>query len=261
MSKSHKNKEIIFICDEYKIFKELLLENYNVEVDDPQIEKLCKNCLNIIASLNIWKAHLDDSDDVISESLEYYDEIISNLIHVAILFVMRLKVPAVMMLRRSRENLLNFIYYSEHRVEFYKKEYDDNRKNFNGFKDLKDYLVQYPFNVKYNISNQIVSNLVKDSLLDWSEQYKRLSHFVHGSNTKYMENVKNFDGIITESKELEFMIKELDIFLEVLNTLFVVFYFNEYRNLDEHDEKPFIRNSFFSTKDYKRRLKDMFKEI
>lgn len=46
---------------------------------------------------------------------------LSNAVHIILLGNIDMKIPALIMLRRTQELILTFIFYSEHPVELFKK--------------------------------------------------------------------------------------------------------------------------------------------
>ena len=64
-----------------------------------------------------------------------------------------MKIPALIMLRRTQELILTYLFYSEHPVELFKKEMDDNSRIVSGFYELKDYIKNYPYSMKYKVED------------------------------------------------------------------------------------------------------------
>ena len=88
------------------------------------------------------------------EQLVYFQEMLSNAVHIILLGNIDMKIPALIMLRRTQELILTFIFYSEHPVELFKKEMDDNSRTVSGFNELKDYIKNYPYSMKYILQSE-----------------------------------------------------------------------------------------------------------
>ena len=46
------------------------------------------------------------------------------------------------------------------------------------FNELKDYIKNYPYSMKYNVDDAEVQEIASKVIEDWTRQYKELSNFV-----------------------------------------------------------------------------------
>lgn len=247
---------------EFKNLCVFISKEYNIAIEENKdLIDLTKASLTLLISLKIWDKHITDNDKIFFGAKYYFKEIISNINHAIILFILGLKIPCIIMLRRSQENILTFIYYSEHPIEFYKKEIDGHSKNFNGFKELKDYITSYPFDCKYLVSNQVVQKVCSEVLEIWTEQYQELSNFVHGSNTKYFEKMEFLDELLIEKEKINYLYKNIEKLSSVLNSLLIIFFYDLYEKFDDELEKSPIRRAIKNEYNFKSKITDIFKAI
>jgi hypothetical protein len=247
---------------EYENFSSFISEKYKIEVEkNKNLSKAVLEGIKLIYSLKIWSSKFKVNNDIFEGARNYFDEIISNVINSILLCCLDIKIPAFIMLRRAQENLLSFIYYFEHPIEYHKKEFDGQSKNFNGFKELKDYIITYPFYIKYTISHQEVRRFVSDILIRWTEQYKLLSNYVHGSNTEYFGSTQYFDGFITDDNFYKEMYSHIITFSSITNTLLIIFFFKSYILFKDEEEKSIIRQSIDNSFEFKERIVNLFGEI
>ena len=108
-----------------------------------QLVNFTKTSLMLVLSLKVWEEHLDANFQRIPGIKLYFQEMRSNTIHIIILGNIDMKIPALIMLRRTQEIIMTFLYYSEHPIEFYRKEADERDRTVNGFGELKEYLKRY----------------------------------------------------------------------------------------------------------------------
>ena len=137
----------------------------------------------------------------------YFEEMLSNIIHIIILGNIDMKMPALIMLRRTQEIILTYLYYAEHPVEYYKKESDDRTRPINGFNELKDYIKNYPYSMKYKISDQEMQEFVSEIIDQWGMQYRELSNYVHGTNSNFFQNTQYIDEFKFVKKDVNFLTK------------------------------------------------------
>lgn len=109
------------------IIKSYLSKKYNVNLDELGYvdSYLDFNLRNLIA-LKIWRELLEEKLPL--EPQQYLNEIISNFNQIIILGLIGFKIPTYMLIRRSIENLIAFLYYKDHHIEFLKKEYNSDTK-------------------------------------------------------------------------------------------------------------------------------------
>lgn len=249
------------IKEEYDNLSKFILQKYNIDLNlDERKSYYVQTNLKLVKALKIWGEKIESESNLFIKAKCYFDEIVSNVIYSSILAILDLKTPALIMIRRSLENILTFLYYIEHPVEYYKKELDGSSKNFNGFKELKDYIVSYPFICKNkNVDKQKLSIFCKEVLAKWTQQYKELSNYVHGTNSCYLDNKKYFDEI--RNTDIEIIIKNTEELGSIINTLLILFFFNIYTNFEDESEKSKIRNCIKNEFEFKERLVMIFNEI
>jgi hypothetical protein len=191
----------------------------------------------------------------------YIQEMLSNAIHIIILGNIDMKIPALLMLRRTQELILTFIFYSEHPVELYKKEMDDNIRTVSGFNELKDYIKSYPYSMKYNIEDVKMQSFISTVIDDWSRQYRELSNFVHGTNSNFFQKTEYVDEFKFIKKDVNFLTRQVKMVSSIVNTILLVFYFKEYVDFEEHTEKSLIRHAISNDIEYKKNIIELLKEI
>lgn len=247
---------------EYGNMCKFIKEKYEVDIESKdELITFTKTSLEFLISIKIWSKYIKQDNQVFADAKNYFYEIVSNIINSIILAVLDLKVPALIMFRRSQENILTFLYYSEHPIEYYKKERDGNSKSLNGFKELKEYVTTYPFSCKYNISDQIVQSFASEILKKWTEQYQELSNFVHGTNTKYFEGIEYFDQFTYDKRNITYLTEQIEKLSSIINSILITFYFNQYKLFSEETEKSIIRKSIKNKYEFKNEIIKIFKEI
>ncbi len=240
-----------FILDKYKI---------NIKSKE-QLIKYVKTNLAFLQSLKIWEKYLCEEFNKVLGIDNYFKEMISNTIHVIILGTIDLKMPSLIMMRRTQEIILTYLYYSEHPVEYHKKEKDDSIRNFSGFQELKEYIKKYPYFIKYNVEQKRIEELVVKIIDDWTKLYRDLSNYVHGTNSNYFEMVSYVDEFKFDKKDINYLTTQVRKISSIVNMLLIVFYFNIYVKMNENTEKTLIRNCIGSERNYKKDIVDIFKEI
>lgn len=247
---------------EFNNIDKFISEKYKVNIKrKEQLVNYVKTSLVFLQSLKIWDNYLNEKHSMINGIEHYFKEMISNMIHVIILGTIDLKVPALIMLRRTQEIILMYLYYSDHPIEYYKKENNDNIRNINGFNELKEYIKQYPFFMKYNIEEKTLKELVSRILDDWSNQYKDLSNYVHATNSNYFQMISYVDEFKFIKKDVNYLIKQVKITSTVVNLLLMVFYFDIYATMSGVLEKDIIRFAISDERNYKKDIIKIFREI
>ena len=247
---------------EFNNIDKFISEKYKVNIKQKeQLVNHVKISLVFLQSLKIWDKHLDEQYSMVNGIDHYFKEMISNLIHVIILGTIDLKVPALVMLRRTQEIILTYLYYSEHPVEYYKKEKNDNIRNINGFNELKEYIKQYPFFIKYNVDEKKLRELVSRILDEWTKQYKDLSNYVHGTNSSYFQMVSYMDEFKFIKKDVNYVIDQVKMTSTIVNMLLMIFHFDIYLSMDDISEKSIIRQSIVNERSYKSDIVEIFREI
>lgn len=248
--------------EEFETIAEFIEKKYKICIKSKeQLVNFTKHALLFMMSLKIWKKHLVLYFKNLSKIEMYFEEMLSNIIHIIILGNIDMKMPALIMLRRTQEIILTYLYYAEHPVEYYKKESDDRTRPINGFNELKDYIKNYPYSMKYKISDQEMQEFVSEIIDQWGMQYRELSNYVHGTNSNFFQNTQYIDEFKFEKKDVNFLTKQIEMLSSIVNSLLIVFYFEDYIKFEEYAEKTLIRNAISNKFDYKKKIVSILKEI
>ena len=105
--------------------------------------------------------------------------------------------------------------------------------------------------------NELVSKIIDD----WTKQYKDLSNFVHGTNSEYFAMVTYMDEFKFIKSDVNYLIKQIKMTSTIVNTLLIVFYFDNYVSMDEASQKSIIRSAISNERTYKKDIVEIFKEI
>ena len=247
---------------EFNNIDKFILEKYKVNIrKKEQLINYVKTSLIFLQSLKVWDNNLEKKYNMVSGIDNYFKEMISNMIHAIILGTIDLKVPALVMLRKTQEIILTYLYYSEHPVEYYKKENNDSIRNINGFNELKEYIKQYPFFIKYNVDEKQLKELVLKIIDDWTKQYKDLSNYVHGTNSDYFQMISYMDEFKFIKKDVNYLTKQVNMTSTIVNMLLMVFYFDTYVAMDDVSQKSIIRRAISNERTYKKDIVEIFREI
>jgi hypothetical protein len=244
-----------------QFIKSHLNTKYHIKLaDSKEINNYLDIDLRGIIALKIWE---DELKTKVSEGpLQYLNEIISNFNQITILGAMGFKIPSYMLMRRSIENLISFLYYKDHPIEFSKKEFDsESKRKFSSVREFREYLDEYPFYVQYKGYDQGKINILKNQLINsWMAQYSELSNYVHGTNSRYLELNDYLDEINPNDTLLASLGKSIQKFNSLLNTFFILFYYFNYKQL-ENSKKSIIKTAIDGNIEYKRELIEIFDEI
>lgn len=243
-----------------------------IETQKEQIRSFLSSNYNIdLAKINNCGAYLDESirgvlslkvwsDSFKYQSKDYFDEIVSNFNQSIILSLMGFKVSSLILLRRSLENILAFIYYKDHPIEYLKKEFDANKRTFEKMEQLIIYIKEFPFNSFYQKGNDEILKKVTDNIKEkWDENYKALSNYVHSSNSKYLDLKLFLEDIKPQKEDFDYLNEKTKEIISLINILNILFFFSEYSNFFDH-QKSLIRNSI-TLPDFKRKLGEYFQDI
>ena len=102
---------------------------------------------------------------------------------------------------------------------------DDNSRSVSGFNELKDYIKNYPYSMKYNIEDVKVQEIANKVIEDWTRQYRELSNFVHGTNSNFFQKAEYVDEFKFVKTDVNFLAKQVEILSSIVNTLLIIFYF------------------------------------
>ena len=233
----------IYIEEQTKIVKKYLKSTFRTPVAklskiDTFLEILLKNIL----SLKIWTDELQNSKNrnIFLNSLIYLEEAISNLNQALILGIMGFRIPACVMMRRSLENMISFLYYKDHPVEYFRKELGTLSTRM---KDLQDYLIKYPYELIYSrVDEDRFKDLIRELIKKWNEIYRELSNYTHGSRKEYLELKTYIEDISPRDESLISLIPLAEKVGDITNGLLITFFFAVYLLMDE-PKKSLIRLS------------------
>lgn len=248
--------------EEFNAITEFVEKKYGFTIKSKeQSINFTKKALTFMLTIKVWKKHMFSSFQKVPKIEMYFQEMLSNAIHIILLGNIDMKIPALIMLRRTQELILKYLYYSEHPVELYKKEMDDNSRTVNGFSELKDYIKKYPFSMKYNVEDAKVQDFVSQIIDDWTKQYKELSNYVHGTNSNFFQKAEYIDEFKFVKEDIIFLAKQVELLSSIMNTLLIIFYFQEYTKFDENTEKSLIRSAISNHLGYKKKVVEILQEI
>lgn len=227
------------------------IDKNSIENFDSFSEEVIKNTI----SLKTWESKLEDSI-----AISFYREIISNYNQALILGLLGFNVASLSILRRCLENIIVFIYYNEHPVEFKKKEFDVTKRNFDKMEQILVYIKDYPFAIMYpSGNNEKAVKLVTKICEEWNRIYKELSNYVHSSNTQYLDLHTFLIDIKPTKDKLEKLQESFKNITSIVNTLCITFFYSKYDELDAV-QKKLIRECI-QNKNFTQHLIDYFQEI
>lgn len=248
--------------EEFNAITRFVKEKYGIIIKSrEQSVDFTKKALTFMMTIKVWKKHMTPTFRKAPKTEMYFQEMLSNAVHIILLGNIDMKIPALVMLRRTQELILTYLFYSEYPVELFKKEMNDNSRTVSGFNELKDYIKNYPYSMKYNVEDAKVQEIVSDVIDDWTMQYRNLSNFVHGINSKFFQSAEYIDEFKFVKKDVNFLTKQVDILSSIVNTLLIIFYFQEYIKFDENTEKSLIRSAISNDLGYKKKVVEVLEEI
>lgn len=232
--------------------KNKLKDEYTIDLDNTFDINLGKIVSGIV-SFKIFIDRIEDIDD------HYAKEIISNLNQSSILTFLGFRVASLILLRRCLENVLCSVYYKDHKIEYLKKELDVNKRTFDKIEDLLNYFIDFPYKQYYDIDEEKLLTLLKKIKEEWTSTYKKLSNYVHSSNSNYLDLHTFLDDIkFKQDKFLEY-IELYELTISIITSIFLVFYFKEFSNFTP-EEKSIIRNSIHNV-EIKRKIIEIFGDL
>lgn len=248
--------------EEFYTITKFIEEKYGIIIKSKeQSVNFTKKALIFVMTIKVWKRNMTTTFQKAPKTEMYFQEMLSNAIYIIILGNIDMKIPALIMLRRTQELILTYLFYSEHPVELFKKEMDDNLRNVSGFNELKDYIRSYPYSMKYNIEDDKVQEIASKVMDDWTKQYRELSNFVHGTNSNFFQKAEYVDEFKFVKKDVNFLTRKVERLSSIVNILLIIFYFQEYIKFDENTEKSLIRNAISNDLGYKKKVVEVLEEI
>ena len=245
----------IYITEQTKLVKSYLKNTFKIPIANlSKIDDFLSIVLKNILSLKIWVDKLRGSNVYFLKPLIYLEEVISNLNQALILGITGFRVPAYVMMRRSLENIMSFLYYKDHPVEYFRKE---SGTLLTRIKDLQEYLKKYPPELlPSTVDGNKFSELLKKLIGKWDETYRDLSNYVHGSQKEYLDLKTYLESISPSDEILHNLIPLSENIGDIINALLIVFFFDVYLSMDE-TEKSLIRLSI-NNKEIKTYITDAF---
>lgn len=228
------------------------------------INKYLEESIKAILSVKTWIKHFEGNEIFPKGVAEYIKEIVSNLNQVTILGILGFKSPSYAMLRRSLENILVFLYYKDHPVEFFKKNISEG--SLHRLKDLKEYIKSYPFELIYSHYEEskdkkdkieVSKKFVRKTILVWEQEYSELSKYIHASNPKYLDLINYIDEIHPSSTDLETLSDRIKKLNSIVNSLLIIFFPIQYQRLFNDTEKSLIRISIENSTEKERFLENL----
>lgn len=244
--------------EEHDIVITYLTKSFKIDLEKlPELDNFIYASLKSIISLKIWSKYLKDSEEIPIGLDQYFDELISNLNYILLMGVIGYRVPSFVMIRRSLENYLMFLYYKDHPIEFYKKEQNHIKRDFLRNDILIKYIEEYPFEMDSKIDSASHTKLAKEVMKRWIKQYQELSNFVHGTNIKFLELKSYLDDIQPTNAVLSSVKDQMLLFSSIVNTLNILFFQEKYQELSE-DEKTIVRFSIGTQEGFKKELQNIY---
>lgn len=252
----------IYIKNQIDTVKDYVVNTFKLSISAlPTIDEFLETSLNSILSIKIWNEELTKTNHITFKgSLIYLKEIVSNFNQAILLGIIGFRIPSCMMIRRSLENILAFLYYKDHPVEFIKKGESLFSANI---KDLKNYITEYPLGLMYIYDIQLnqhdLNTLIRYLINIWSDTYKELSNYVHGSREQYIELNAYIEDITPRDDILRDILPFVEKAGDIINTLLIIFFFKTYIHMKE-EKKSLIRLSVKES-DIKERISRLFGSI
>jgi hypothetical protein len=243
------------IEDQKNVIDEFLHTRFNLEVSSYEhLNEFLTNIITSIITVKLWRVQLEDNN---KDVILYLDEIVSNLNQVVIMGGIGFKIPSTILIRRSYENMTAFLFYKDHPVEFFLKESELPRR-FMKDDELKNYLEKYPFVMKnYNpFDDKKAKAFITSLLTHKAKEYESLSNYTHASNHRYLQLSEYLNDINPNDEDFQNLNQYVMEFNTILNSTFVLFFHNEYQEIEE-PKKKIIRMSIGNRR-YKNQIREIF---
>jgi hypothetical protein len=251
---------LLTIEDQKKEVGKYLHERFALDPSQyPDINEYLTNLVIGITAVKIWSEELDD---MYQNTIPYLNEIVSNFNQVIIMGSIGFKIPSTILIRRSYENMIAFLYYKDHPVEFYLKESEMPRR-FLKDDEIKGYLEKYPFEINnYTSFNSDKAKLLITYLLKHkAQEYESLSNYTHASNHRYLQMTEFLNDINPNNDDIRLLNQYVMEFNTIFNTTLILFLNNEYQNIEE-TKKKLLRNTIGGgNRRYKNQLREVFGSI
>ncbi|HDD44711.1 MAG TPA: hypothetical protein ENG63_07625 [Candidatus Desulfofervidus auxilii] len=250
------------IKEQVELVKKYIEDHFGFHMKDLDRDILNNFFIKIISgsiSIKIWVKNFSSNAVLQKGLIEYLREIVSNTNQVLVLGTLGFKSASCAMIRRSLENIIVFLYYKDHPVEFFKKSMPTYRPL--KIKDIKDYLQTYPFEMIYNdmFNSNELRSMVKKVISIWDQEYEELSNFIHTTNELYFELINYIDEITPQPDNLEYIRNRIEKMNSIINSFNILFFFNDYKHFS-NEEKTLIRLSIENI-GLKQKMIEIFGEI
>lgn len=200
------------IEEDYSNFIKYLINNNICPEENKQlIEKNIKNIHFYIYSICMWSNAYDN--EIIHKHI-YLTQMRSDAIQSLYLSLIGFQKPVKLLLRNLIEDLLNHIYYYDHKIEYERLNYD--KKFYNNISDLWEYLKNHP-----DLKNIINKN---ESMSNIKQKYSELSKYVHSQNTEHMHNINTIDELKFNINFFNEYMKEIIQIIDCINYFLFIFY-------------------------------------
>lgn len=238
----------------------LLSRKFNLRFEElPAFESFAEKALLHIMAAKLFAKRL--AEPHVTDYTPFLEEIASSANQILVLASLGFRIAPYMMLRRSMENMMGYIYYREHPVEYYKREAMTEDAQFSGSRGLSEYAQNYPFDMLYPNLDMKQARKFGDLLVGrWKVIYKELSRYVHSQARKYLDTQPFIEDVNPSNDLLINLENQVEDVSSILGSLGILFFFNKYRSLKE-EEKSVIRLSIKTGFGFKRELVLLFGEI
>lgn len=242
---------------EFSNVRNFLLKHYNIDIESTNevIRPLIESSVRFFLSLNTWEKIIYQESGISEESKYLFRECISNGLHIMSFATFHMKIPCLMMIRRTMDIVGCFFCGDEMVTQ--QSEY--SRKMV---EDFCEYLSGNDWAEKYtNLDPKEMSDFGKDIAGLLMEQYESISRQLSFYSAKYFSNEKVMDTIRLNRLDIEFMKNNICLLSSLLNTLLIIIYFDTYIEKISEEEKSFIRNAIHSKYGLKSRVVHIWGEI
>jgi hypothetical protein len=164
-----------------------------------------------IYSLCLWITEFDGCP--INQKI-YLEQIRSDAIQSLYLSLLGFKKPVKLLLRGMIEDILNHVYYYDHKIEYERLETEASYYQDLGI--LWDYIKKHP-RMKIILDQTEVYSMLK-------QYYSELSKFVHSSTTKHMDKINTIDDVNYDVEFYKEYKKEINNIACCINFILFVFY-------------------------------------
>ncbi|MBW1728200.1 MAG: hypothetical protein JRJ62_11615 [Deltaproteobacteria bacterium] len=178
---------------------------------EKKIKKDVKEIHNHIYSICLWS---NEFDEVPINQKIFLIQMRSDAIQSLYLSLLGFKKPVKLLLRGLIEDILNHLYYYDHKIEYERLETEP--KYYQSNKYLWDYLKNQP-RMKPIIEETETFSTLK-------QYYGDLSKYVHSSSSEYVEYINTIDKIYFEIDFFKQYKKEIINISCCINYLLYVFY-------------------------------------